>query len=113
MSYQAVKLRAKEDFGFLLNLERATNAFAYPRKRFIVKPMLFSRSISSMIYCKSHIQAFPSSISLEYEIQPEIEFILYSLQIVEHEPSENWTLQIKFAQLRDSGVYECQVMQKI
>ncbi|CRL04889.1 CLUMA_CG017940, isoform A [Clunio marinus] len=30
-------------------------------------------------------------------------------QIVEYEPSENWTLQIKFAQLRDSGIYECQV----
>lgn len=25
-------------------------------------------------------------------------------KIVEHEPSENFTLQIKFAQLRDSGV---------
>ncbi|KAL7026926.1 hypothetical protein ACKWTF_005237 [Chironomus riparius] len=30
-------------------------------------------------------------------------------QIVEHEPSENYTLQIKFAQIRDGGIYECQV----
>ena len=30
--------------------------------------------------------------------------ITLSLQIVEHEPSENYTLQIKFAQIRDGGV---------
>lgn len=30
-------------------------------------------------------------------------------KIVEHEESENYTLQIKFAQIRDSGVYECQI----
>ncbi|KAG5684224.1 hypothetical protein PVAND_013462 [Polypedilum vanderplanki] len=30
-------------------------------------------------------------------------------QIVEHTLSENFTLQIKFAQLRDRGIYECQV----
>lgn len=45
----------------------------------------------------------------------ELTFLLLrftSLQIVEHETSENWTLQIKFAQLRDSGIYECQVTRK-
>ncbi|CAO1385929.1 unnamed protein product [Diamesa hyperborea] len=30
-------------------------------------------------------------------------------QVIEHEQTENWTLQIKFAQQRDSGIYECQV----
>ncbi|XP_071528905.1 zwei Ig domain protein zig-8-like [Panulirus ornatus] len=30
-------------------------------------------------------------------------------QVIHPEKSENWTLQIKYAQLRDSGVYECQV----
>lgn len=31
------------------------------------------------------------------------------LQVVHPEKSDNWTLQIKFAQIRDSGIYECQV----
>lgn len=31
------------------------------------------------------------------------------LQIVEHEEAENYTLQIKFAQFRDGGIYECQI----
>ncbi|KAG0729645.1 Zwei Ig domain protein zig-8 [Chionoecetes opilio] len=30
-------------------------------------------------------------------------------QVVHPEKSDNWTLQIRFAQVRDSGVYECQV----
>ncbi|VEN61546.1 unnamed protein product, partial [Callosobruchus maculatus] len=30
-------------------------------------------------------------------------------QVIRPEKSDNWTLQIKFPQLRDSGVYECQV----
>ena len=29
--------------------------------------------------------------------------------IVRPRPSEDWTLQIKFSQARDSGLYECQV----
>ena len=32
-----------------------------------------------------------------------------SRQVVHPDKSENWTLQIRFAQVRDSGVYECQV----
>ncbi|XP_069170772.1 zwei Ig domain protein zig-8-like [Procambarus clarkii] len=30
-------------------------------------------------------------------------------QVIHPEKSENWTLQIKYAQMRDAGVYECQV----
>ncbi|KAL7645175.1 UNVERIFIED_CONTAM: hypothetical protein RMT77_003553 [Armadillidium vulgare] len=30
-------------------------------------------------------------------------------QVIHPEKSENWTLQIKYSQLRDSGIYECQV----
>lgn len=30
-------------------------------------------------------------------------------QVIRPDKSDNWTLQIKFPQLRDSGVYECQV----
>ncbi|KAH1006705.1 hypothetical protein HUJ05_007413 [Dendroctonus ponderosae] len=30
-------------------------------------------------------------------------------QIIRTEKSSNWTLQIKFPQMRDSGIYECQV----
>ncbi|KAJ8925908.1 hypothetical protein NQ315_009760 [Exocentrus adspersus] len=30
-------------------------------------------------------------------------------QVIRPEKSDNWTLQIRFPQLRDSGVYECQV----
>lgn len=30
-------------------------------------------------------------------------------QVIHHMKSENWTLQIKSPQTRDSGVYECQV----
>ncbi|KAL1502232.1 hypothetical protein ABEB36_007405 [Hypothenemus hampei] len=30
-------------------------------------------------------------------------------QIIRSEKSSNWTLQIKFPQIRDSGIYECQV----
>ncbi|KAJ6649548.1 Zwei Ig domain protein zig-8 [Pseudolycoriella hygida] len=30
-------------------------------------------------------------------------------QVIRPENSDNWTLQIKFAQIRDGGVYECQV----
>ena len=29
--------------------------------------------------------------------------------IVRQRPSEDWTLQIKYSQARDSGLYECQV----
>lgn len=31
------------------------------------------------------------------------------MKVIRPEKSENWTLQIKFAQIRDSGIYECQV----
>lgn len=30
-------------------------------------------------------------------------------QVIRPENSDNWTLQIKFPQLRDTGIYECQV----
>lgn len=30
-------------------------------------------------------------------------------QVIHPDKSENWTLQIKSPQLRDSGIYECQV----
>ncbi|XP_045110629.1 uncharacterized protein LOC123504285 [Portunus trituberculatus] len=30
-------------------------------------------------------------------------------QVIHAEKSENWTLQVKYVQLRDAGVYECQV----
>ncbi|KAK5648819.1 hypothetical protein RI129_003711 [Pyrocoelia pectoralis] len=30
-------------------------------------------------------------------------------QVIRPDKSDNWTLQIKFPQLRDSGIYECQV----
>lgn len=30
-------------------------------------------------------------------------------QVIRPENSDNWTLQIKFPQIRDSGIYECQV----
>lgn len=30
-------------------------------------------------------------------------------QVMRPDKSDNWTLQIKFPQLRDSGTYECQV----
>lgn len=31
------------------------------------------------------------------------------LQVIRPENSINWTLQIKYPQVRDSGVYECQI----
>lgn len=33
----------------------------------------------------------------------------FLFQIIRSEKSSNWTLQIKFPQIRDSGIYECQV----
>ncbi|KAJ8974311.1 hypothetical protein NQ317_010906 [Molorchus minor] len=30
-------------------------------------------------------------------------------QVIRPDKSDNWTLQIKFPQLRDSGIYECQI----
>lgn len=33
----------------------------------------------------------------------------FAPKVVHPEKSENWTLHIRFAQVRDSGVYECQV----
>jgi hypothetical protein len=30
-------------------------------------------------------------------------------QVIRPDKSDNWTLQIKFPQERDSGIYECQV----
>jgi hypothetical protein len=32
-----------------------------------------------------------------------------SLQVIKSNDSGNWTLQIKYPQIRDSGVYECQI----
>lgn len=31
------------------------------------------------------------------------------MQVIRGDRSDKWTLQIKFPQLRDSGIYECQV----
>lgn len=69
-----------------------------------------SSNILVMIYYSSF---HPSSrrqlrhtICINCETKLNLFLLCLCLQIVEHEPSENWTLQIKFAQLRDSGIYE-------
>lgn len=36
-------------------------------------------------------------------------FSSVDLQVIRSSDLENWTLQIKFSQARDSGIYECQV----
>lgn len=36
-------------------------------------------------------------------------FIHSFKQVIRPEHSEKWTLQIKFPQIRDAGIYECQV----
>lgn len=36
-------------------------------------------------------------------------FIFNAQQVIRAERSDRWTLQIKFPQLRDAGIYECQV----
>lgn len=51
---------------------------------------------------------FKQKLNFAYQFS-FFKLFLLNFKIVEHEPSENWTLQIKFAQLRDSGIYECQV----
>ena len=33
----------------------------------------------------------------------------FAFQVIHPEKSENWTLQIKYAQFRDAGKYECQI----
>lgn len=57
------------------------------------------------------VLTFPISCFLFYRktIQLYSSIYCFLLQVIRPESSEDWTLQIKFTTLRDSGIYECQV----
>lgn len=50
-----------------------------------------------------------NSLELNFFSQNNFGIFSFIHQVIRPESSENWTMQIKFPQLRDAGIYECQV----
>lgn len=113
-------------FEFIVQID-AINSCNFPLENLILQPnrrMIFQRwtlnaAISWLFSsCSLLWNSLPMNL-IKYHASYEtinqflfFTFLLFQMakfQVIRGDRSDKWTLQIKFPQLRDSGIYECQV----
>lgn len=76
-----------------------------------------AHTVAECSLCVSVSQSLPQLAANSTQPQPQLQLLLqpqrfiyaFRLQVVRTADSKDWTLHVKYAQPRDSGIYECQV----
>lgn len=105
---QVIFHRRSSNEAFFLPLAQ----FYYINRSNVFRIVHFStQQLKNVLFSLSLLLSF---IFYKFNSFPSIFFTFFSSrfdasQVIRADRSDRWTLQIKFPQLRDSGIYECQV----